>query len=214
MLYSLLFPPKCTLCRKLLSKNETDLCHSCRDTAPEIHRTKSNIQFIAHWTALWYYKDDVRKSIQRFKFSNARSYAEVYARHLAVKVMNSGFCEELNVIAWVPVSFLRRFSRGYDQSQLIAVALGKELGLPTQRLLRKIRNTCPQSQLRDASARRANIQSAYRATDPSAIADKRILLIDDVVTTGSTASECARILLTAGAKEVCLATVAATPKDK
>ena len=74
--------------------------------------------------------------------------------------------------------------------------------------LQKIRHTKPQSATGNAAHRRANILNAYRVIDPSLIADKRILLLDDIVTTGATASECARTLLTAGAKEVKLATLA------
>lgn len=209
-MFSLLFPRKCTLCRKLLSKNETDLCHHCRTHAPEFTRAKINIPFLAHWDAVWYYKDDVRSSIHRFKFGNIRSYADVYARLLAAKLQDTQF----DVLTWVPTSALRKLKRGYDQSALIARELGRGLGMPAKRTLKKIRNTPPQSGLKDAAQRRANVMGAYRATDRQLIAGKRILLIDDVVTTGATASECARTLLVAGAKEVYLAAVAAASHDK
>ena len=75
-------------------------------------------------------------------------------------------------------------------------------------LLRKIRNAPPQSGISGDAARRANVLGAYRVTDPDALRDKRILLLDDVITTGATASECARVLLTAGAKSVNCAAVA------
>lgn len=214
MLSDLLFPQKCTLCRRILEKDETDLCHHCRVHAPELPRTKRNIPFIAQWTAIWYYKDDIRKSIHRFKFGNARGYAGVYARHLAMKLLETGLADRFDILTWVPVSALRRLSRGYDQSALLAQALGKELGIERVRTLRKIRHTPPQSGLRDAAQRRANIQGAYTVPDPSLIVGKRILLMDDVLTTGATASECARVLLTAGAKEVYFAAVAAASHDK
>lgn len=211
---SLLFPTKCALCRRLLTKAETDLCHHCRTHAPELLHTKRNIPFIAQWTALWYYKDGVRKSIHRFKFSNARSYAEVYARHLAVKLLECDYADRFDILTWVPTSPLRRFARGYDQSALLAGALGKELSIRPVKVLQKIRHTPPQSGLRDASQRRANVQGAYRVRSHETIAGKRILLLDDVLTTGATASECARVLLTAGAQEVYFAAVAAASHDK
>ena len=117
---------------------------------------------------------------------------------------------KIDTITWAPVSLFRRFKRGYDQAQLIAVALGKELNLPVIKLLRKHRNTKAQSTLNDAASRRANVQGAYEATDPIKTAGKSILLIDDVLTTGSTATECALVLHTAGAKNVYLATIAVT----
>ena len=104
--------------------------------------------------------------------------------------------------------------RGYDQAELIAVAVGEELGTPAVPILEKLRHTKTQSSLRDISQRKANVLGAFGVTDPQAVAGKRILLLDDIITTGSTVSECARVLLTAGAKEVSCAAVAALNKEK
>ena len=209
----ILYPPKCVLCARFLTREETDLCHHCRQTAEPFPGSKAKIPFIAHWTALWYYKDDVRNSIHRFKFGNRRHYAEIYARLLAVRLLESRFAD-VDLVTWVPVSLLRRFRRGYDQAQLLATALGNELSLPVFRVMKKTRHTPPQSTLGHAPQRRANVLGAYRITDPDRIVGKQILLLDDVVTTGATASECAKILLTAGAKEVLLATIAVAKHDK
>lgn len=213
MFLQLLFPPKCILCKSLLQKNETDLCHHCRTHAPEIIRTKRSIPFIAQWTAVWYYKENVRKSIHRYKFGNARSYAGAYARQLAVKLEAEDLCNRFDIVTWVPTSPLRRFTRGYDQAELLARALGKELNYSLMPVLKRIRHTPPQSSLRDPAARRANIHGVYK-TCSSAVAGKRILLLDDVLTTGATASECARTLLIAGAKEITFAAIAASTYDK
>ena len=212
-MFRIVFPPKCILCQQLLSKEETDLCHSCRANTENFSRTKNAIPFVAHWTALWYYKDDVRKSIQRFKFGRRRRYANAYGRMLAMKLSGS-FGTDADILSWVPVSPLRKFRRGYDQSQLLAHSVGNLLQLPTMAVLRKCRHTPPQSTISGAAQRRGNVMGAYRVIDPKAIAGKRILLLDDVVTTGATASECAKMLLIAGAKEVYLAAVAAAPHDK
>ena len=209
----LLFPPKCVLCKKLLSKNETDLCHHCRENAPLFKRAERNIPFVAQWTALWYYKDDVRSSLHRFKFSGRRNYAVIYARLLGLKLQDS-LPETIDMLTWVPVSGLRRFKRGYDQSALLAQALHKELSLPISRLLRKARHTPPQSGLTDAAHRRANVFGAYKVVRPERVRGKTILLIDDIVTTGATASECAKTLMAAGAKQVLFAAVAAANNEK
>lgn len=213
-LLSLLFPPKCHFCRCILQKAETDLCHSCRGDAPELLRTKRKIPLIAQWTAVWYYKGAVRKSILRFKFCNARGYADFYARELALKLRDADFANDFSVITWVPVSKLRRLLRGYDQSELLATALGKELGLPAVQLLKKHRHTQPQSSLPGASQRRANVLNAYMCVDRHSIIGKHILLLDDVLTTGSTAAECGKILLLGGAKKVYFAAIAAATHDK
>lgn len=211
---NLLFPPKCCFCRTLLGKNETDLCLACRRDAPEFIRAKRNISLVAHWTAVWYYKDNVRSSIHRFKFYNARNYADFYARELATKLQQSAFWGSFDRLTWVPVSPLRRFFRGYDQAKLLAVALGKELGMQPTRLLKKVRHTIPQSSILDASKRRANVINAYRAENTDQIPGSCILLIDDVVTTGATAGECAKTLMIAGAKKIFLAAVATSAYDK
>ena len=209
-MFSLLFPPKCVLCRRLLRANETELCHSCRTDSPEFFHSKRNIPFIAHWTAIWYYKENVRSSIHRFKFYNARGYANTYGKLLAMKLQQESF----DILTWVPVHFLRRLRRGYDQSELIAAVTAKELGVTSMGVLKKVRHTAPQSTRRDAAHRRGNILNAYRVCDPEVIQGKRILLLDDVITTGATASECAKTLLTSGAKEVIFAAVAAASHDK
>lgn len=207
-----LFPPKCVLCRKLLNRGETDLCHSCRKDAPEFKRAKRNIPFVAHWTALWYYKENVRKSVHRFKFGNARGYADAYARLLSLQIQET-FSGTFDVVTWAPISRLRHFKRGYDQAELLARGISKEIGIPARRLLKKIRHTPPQSSFHNAAQRRANVMGVYRTCNPRSIAGKRILLLDDVVTTGATASACAQTLLIGGAKEVYFAALAAASDD-
>lgn len=209
---SLLFPPKCVLCRKVLETEETDLCHQCRCDTPGFSAGKLKLPHLAHWTALWYYEGNVRASILRFKFYGARSYAETYGRLLAMKLISEN--TEFDTLTWVPISTLRRWRRGYDQVALIAHAVSKELGVPAVCCLKKRRNNRPQSGLGDASQRRANVLGVYRCTSPEVIRGKRILLLDDVITTGATAGECARVLLTAGAEEVVCAAVAAASHQR
>ena len=208
---SLLFPRKCVLCRKVLEKYETDLCHECRKTVPELEKPKLKISFVARWTAVWYYKDNVRRSLLRYKFYNARSYAAIYGRFLAMKIQKEDLHFEL--LTYVSTGWLRRWKRGYDHVALFAEAVGKELGVPAVKTLKKIRQVKPQSRIRDAAARRANVLGAYRVIDPELVKGKRVLLLDDIITTGATISECAKVLLVAGAKEVFCAAVAAASHD-
>jgi len=212
-MFRLIFPPKCTLCRTLLTKEETDLCHGCRQKTEVFTKAKRKIPFVAHWTALWYYKEDVRKSIHRFKFYGFQHYADVFGRLLALKLHDTPIMDA-DIISRVPISLRRKLKRGYDQSALLARAVAKEMGRKPLPVLRKIRHTKPQSALTGESFRRANVNGAYRIADLDRIAGKRILLLDDVVTTGATASECARMLLTYGAKEVYVAAIAAAENHK
>ena len=206
-IFQWLFPPKCVLCRALLEKEETDLCHHCRVNSPLAPAVHKKIPHLDRWTAVWYYEDTVRFSILRFKFYGARSYAQSYGRMLAMKLLEQDMAD-FDLLTWVPVSPLRRLKRGYDQVELLARAVGKELGAEPVRLLKKTRNAPPQSGITGDAARRANVLGAYKVTDPDRIRGKKILLLDDVITTGATASECARVLLTAKAKQVNCAAVA------
>lgn len=208
----LLFPPKCVLCRKILDAHETDLCRQCRTDTPEFSVSQKKIPYLAGWTALWYYEGNVRHSMLRFKFYNARNHADTYGRLLAMKLIQEEI--KFDLLTWVPISRVRKWRRGYDQVELIAKAVGKELGFAPVPTLKKLRNNPPQSGLQDAAQRRANVLGVYQVLDPDSINSKRILLLDDIMTTGATAGECARILLTGGAKEVYCATVAAASHNK
>ena len=210
-LMNLLFPPKCILCGKLLKKQEQDLCRECRVDSPEYPIRKEKLQFLDSFTAVWYYEGSVRRSLLRYKFYGARSFADGYGRFLAMKLMHA-HPDGFDCLTWIPVSRLRKIRRGYDQVELLAKAVGRELGMEPVPLLKKVRHNRPQSGIHDASRRRANVLGAYRAIRPEEITGKRILLLDDILTTGATAVECARVLLTAGAKEIHCAAVAAARK--
>ena len=209
----LLFPEKCILCGKLLQKAETDLCHDCRTHAPNCPVSHTKLPFLDSWVAVWYYRGLARKSLLGFKFRGKRYYANSYGRLLAMKLLQE-HPEGFDLLTWVPTGSIRKFFRGYDQVQLIAQAVGRELSMEPVALLKKIRNNRPQSSIRGEAKRRANVLGAYKAIDPSLFADKRILLLDDIITTGSTISECARILLTAGAKQVHCGAVASAKHTK
>lgn len=208
-----LFPPKCVLCGQILDKEETDLCGHCRAHAPECPVSKNKYRYIDQWTALWYYEGNVRHSLLRYKFHNRRSYADSYAKLLAMKLMREDRLH-FDVITWIPISRRRLRKRGYDQVQLLAEKLGKELGMEPVCTLRKVRHNRQQSRIVGDAHRIANVLGAYEAMNLSRIAGQRVLLLDDIITTGATASECAKVLQTAGAAQVQFAAVAAANKKR
>ena len=201
-----LFPPKCVLCRGLLGPEETDLCGSCRRELPTADRIDATVRYAEGCTAALYYEGKVRDSILRYKFSGKSDYAAAYGRILGARILRE-FPQGFDLVTFAPVSAKRRKQRGYDQGELLARAVGRELGIPAKRTLKKIRNNPAQSGLRDAAQRRANVVGVYRLAgqDPRGL---RILLVDDVLTTGATLSECARVLLTAGAGSVTVGALA------
>lgn len=212
-LKALLFPPKCVLCGKLLEREETDLCHECRTDRPLYPRPSGGKEFIDRWTAVWYYDTVVRRSLLRYKFHGARHYASCYGRMLAMKLTEEDLTD-FDLLTWIPVSAKRLRKRGYDQAQLLAQAVGAELGREPTPTLRKKWDNPPQSGISGPAQRRANVLGIYQVLDPERVRGKNILLLDDILTTSATASECARMLLTAGAERVTLGAVAAGGRKK
>ncbi len=210
---NLLFPRKCVLCQSILTRDEEALCAACGKEMKPRSMGKHKLKHIARWYALWDYQDAVPESIHRFKFRLHQSYAAQYAKLLAEQLEALEFPEP-DYISWVPISPRRHRTRGYDQAQLLAQSLSREIGIPAVKTLSKVLDNPPQSGIKGEAQRKANVLGAYRAVEGDHIPGKRLLLLDDVLTTGATAGECARVLLTAGAKEVALVTVAAVPRMK
>lgn len=202
------FPPRCAFCRKLVESGEIHVCDSCRSKLPYTRPGDAQKKdFIKTCIASFYYEKEVRSSLLRFKFGQRPGYAAAYAKFVAANIRES-LKDEWDLLTWVPVSRRRLRQRGYDQAELLCIAVGKELNVKPVRLLAKQRHTKAQSATGSAEKRRANISGAYRLCDNVDVRDKRILLIDDIITTGSTLSECARTLGIAGAASVVCATVA------
>ena len=204
----LLFPPKCILCSRLLQHQETDLCKTCRLEAPTCSGRKKSITFVMVWTAVYYYEGTVRESLLRYKFGGRQHYAAAYGRLLAARISEE-LHGEFDLLTYVPVSTRRRLRRGYDQVLLLAKAVGRELGIVPVPVLQKVRHNAAQSSLQGPEQRHANVLGAYRVSKPERLVGRRVLLLDDIITTGATLSECARVLRTAGASQVVCAAVAA-----
>ena len=207
-LLDLLFPPKCVFCARVLAGSGDGWCSKCTESLPYANNSgRQDGEFYEFCVSPLYYKGVVRKSILRFKFRGATAYASVYGRFLADCIRDNpdlGY----DIISWVPLSGKRERSRGYDQAMLLALATALELSDVAAETLRKPHDVQAQSELGDKAQRSANISGAYTASDPELIEGKCVLLIDDVVTTGSTLAECAKVLLSAGASRVVCAALA------
>ena len=206
----LLFPQKCTFCRKLLRSGESGMCSACAQNLPYTHgNAKQSGDFFTVCVSPLYYEGIVREALLRFKFRDATTYAGLFGKLIA-DCIRENLSGSYDLISWVPLSAKRLKKRGYDQAMLLAMAAALELDDVAVETLNKHTDVPAQSGMGSAEKRRANISGSYAASDPDLIAGKRVLLIDDIVTTGSTLSECARTLLGAGAAEVVCATLART----
>ena len=214
-LLDLFFPPKCPFCGKVL--DHAGICLACEKALPwteegaGVRELPGGVRCAA---PLWY-EGKVREGLLRFKFQGARAAAgplgELVARCAAER-----FSGAFDVVTWVPVSRRRLRSRGYDQARLLAESACRLWEVRPEQLLQKIKDNPAQSGLKEEAARRANVLGVYEAAEPERIQGCRILLVDDICTTGATLAECARMLRDAGAADVmCVcAALARRPEKK
>lgn len=206
--FDLLFPPQCVFCRKILARGEKDVCAACRSSLPLTGgRSLTEREDYGRCIAPVYYRDTVRKAFHRFKFKGKVRYATVFGRMMA-DAIRAHYSGAYDLITWVPVSARRKQSRGYDQAMLLAYAVALELDDIALETLRKPMDVRSQSEIDDAAERKKNIAGAFELIDPELVAGKRVLLIDDVLTTGATLGEIAGMLRAAGAADVMCAVFA------
>lgn len=209
----LLFPAKCTFCRELLMDKHATICPKCKKDLPYTKNggiLKGN--FFTACISPLYYEDNVREALLRYKFHRMTVYADCFGGLIA-ECAEEYIDSHVDIISWVPLSKQRLRKRGYDQAQLLASTVSDRLGIPCVPVLKKTRHTKPQSRTGNMEKRRSNISEAYTAINVEQIKGKRILLIDDIVTTGATFSECSRTLGMAGADRVYCAAAARKRKD-
>ena len=207
----LLFPPKCMFCRKILRGGDGAACKACEAELTGHDGVRTGTYF-SRCVIPMAYEGKVRDAIIRFKFQDQPGYATEFGRILAKCIQNE-FAGQYDLITWIPVSGQRLKKRGYDQAMLLAMAAALELGDVAVETLRKTADNPAQSSLTDAAARKTNVQGAYTVPEPELIEGKRVLLIDDIITTGSTLDEASRTLLASGASEVLAAALAQPAKE-
>ena len=203
----LLFPPKCPFCGKVLDR--TGICPECEKALPWTTEAQC-LRMLPGGTRcaapLWY-EDLAREGLLRFKFQGVSAAAEPLGALIA-QCAAEQFSGEFDTVTWVPVSKKRLRKRGYDQAELLARAACRLWDTEPVRLLNKTVDNPAQSGISDAAARRANVLGVYEACGD--VSGKRVLLMDDICTTGATLSECARVLKDAGAESVVCAAVSKT----
>lgn len=208
-LTSLLYPKKCPFCKRLIAE-EKACCVQCEKTVPYIGEDllPLHIPELEACYSVFRYDGLVREALLRYKFAGAAAYEESFGFFLGKCIDEYDII--CDIVTWAPLSRRRLRERGYDQARLLAERAAAHMGCDCRKLLRKLRNNPPQSGTADAAARRENVAGVYELETDTVLQGKRILLVDDIVTTGSTLSECARTLKKSGASQVVALTVAAT----
>lgn len=202
-LLGVFFPRKCPFCGKLTGK--TLLCETCGAALPRCEEIRQGADF-GRCTAPLYYEGPVRDAILAFKFKAKLGGLDAFGRLMA-QTAAERYSGEFDAITWVPVSKKRLKKRGFDQARYLTASMCVDWHVAPLETLRKVTDNPPQSGLDDA-ARRANVLGVYEAVSPEQFAGKRLLLVDDICTTGATLGECARVLKAAGAAEVLCLTLA------
>ena len=213
ILLDLLFPPKCPFCGKVMDTPE--VCPKCRLSLPWTGESGGvrTLEGGLLCAAPLRYKGAVRQALLDFKFHGASGKAEALGGLIAQQAAEylSG---EFDTVTWAPVSRRRLRKRGYDQAELLARAACRAWDTQPKRLLEKKTDNPAQSGQKDAAARRKNVRDVYRLPCPEQVSGRRILLIDDICTTGSTLVSCAGTLRGGGAASVvCAAAAFASPED-
>lgn len=221
-----LMPALCPLCRAVPRPAGATLCGACRDALAALPAQRCTLcgggqdgvlevcseclrfgeRPWGHAVSAFPFRGAVREAVHRLKYQGGTAVVPFLGSAMAENWRQYG-CSGPAVIVAVPLYWTRQWGRGYNQAELLARYVGAELGLPCERLLRRRRRTAQQAML-DMDARRRNVRGVFAAARRARTAGRRVLLVDDVMTTGATLGEAARTLGDAGVAAVSVLTAA------
>ena len=210
-LINLVYPIHCAVCNKALGVYEhPGVCPECRskirpNPKPSPERKSEKLHFDKAYSA-YLYEDSLKELIHMFKYNKRISLAKMLSGLMSDFIKNNREVSDgIDTITFVPLTNSRLRERGFNQSKMLAGEIAKDTGIPILDLLEKTSSTKPQNEL-TRDERFSNLKDVFKVRRNAEIKNLRILLIDDVMTTGATFSECAKALISSGAKEVtCLA---------
>ncbi len=207
--------PFCEECEKLVIKpsGKTGLCDICGLHLKECLCGKR--LYYQKFSAVFYHENTVRKNIFRLKFHARPDIADSFAKAIILQLEERGILSDTELITFIPMRPFAKFRRGYNQAELIAKKLSLHTGIPCLPLIKKDFSTKNQHKL-GKLARSGNLLGAFepRKEYTEIINGKRILIVDDVCTTGNTINEAAKTLLIFGAESVFAATCTVRKKQK
>lgn len=220
-LLNLLYPRRCPICQEILTERGALICTSCRKKAVPIGEPKckkcgkplrahtkeycgdcsDSKHFFTRGWSVFSYSKEIKQSVYQFKFHNKREYGEFYASEMVRVCGGEILAWNPDIIIPIPMYQKKQRKRGYNQAEILARLTGEKLGiLVEKKLLRRVRNTVPQKEL-SRKEREQNLKCAFEIQQ-EAVTSKKILLVDDIYTTGATMDAAAETLLLAGALEV------------
>lgn len=220
------FPKRCRYCLKVIKHNE-EICRSCEDNLQEIPSDfcpycgfakedcscKKHKFFYTVIAAPFYYEGTAGNSIRLLKFRKLTDVADVLSEKMAECYFERLAEYSPDLVTFVPMHKAKQKSRGFNQAELLTRKMCEIANLPCEEILSKDFETEDQHFL-DKSARKGNLAGVFSVKPEFDVTDKRILLCDDIKTTGTSLDECAKTLLIAGAADVICLTCAITKKHK
>ena len=208
---SLIFPQCCLTCGKISHKI---ICQKCKNNIEKhaiykIQSTENRKFYFENQIYIFNYENYIRNLILSYKFHDKSYLYKIFAEIIIKNEKIYSFLKKYDIMTQVPIHKKRKKQRGYNQSELIAKEIAKNIENISyeKNILIKNKNTLPQSTL-NKNERYKNVQGVYEIINKERIENKKIILFDDIITTGNTANECAKILKENGAKEVLLLTIA------
>ena len=202
----------CVDCQKELPFNDGIICEHCGRKVIGAERYCSTCKGILvsldKCRSAFNYAPPISTLIKKMKYDNGKFIADIFSEYLAPLYFKNYF--NADFITFIPMTDKAKKKRGYNQGELLAEATSKRVGVPVVDCLQKVKDTDRQAKL-GRTERLKNLSDAYRVKSRKIVKDKRILIIDDVSTTGATAQAAAEKLKRAGAKTVCLLSVASVP---
>ena len=205
------FPRRCPFCGAVAGKEL--LCKKCLRSLPFTGEHAVREGTFGRCAAPLYYEDRVREAILQFKFKAKLGGLSCFGMLMA-ECAAEHYSGAFDAITWVPVSKKRLKKRGFDQTRYLTGSMCVDWHVAPIETLRKVTDNPPQSTLETEEQRRAYVLGVYEAVNAEQFRGKRLLLVDDILTTGATLSECVRVLKEAGAGEVMCLTLAMSREKK
>lgn len=187
--------PRCKKCGKQLIRFEDEYCFDCKNKK---HFYRTGVALVSHTGA-------VRKSIYSIKYNNKREYVDFFVDEIVKRYRDEIMSWKCQVIIPVPLHKKKKIKRGYNQAEIIAKKISERLNIPfDNKILKRVKNTRPQKELNDFQ-RKKNLENAFEVPEKRKQNEevfKKIIIVDDIYTTGSTIDACAKELLKNGAQEI------------
>lgn len=222
-----LFPPLCLVCRERLASADIYLCASCSQSLVRVDGTDYTMtvlkdrfaesRIISSFYPLYYFEEEgvLQHVIHALKYEEMTVLGEMFGESLGRALLENPKCADICAIVPVPLHAQKERERGYNQSEYICSGIARVTNLPLfSHAVRRPKNTRSQTKL-SATDRQKNMKDAFEADVPSvaAIRGNKILLVDDVITTGATVQSCARALHGAGVKAIVCASIGIAKLD-